>query len=263
LSDFWDDVGDFFEDLWDDIKAPIISFTTTFIFSGGNLVAATAAAAATVTLGTGEGREFIGRVGEEFFDDILGMRPSTAYFWSYLVTDALITAGVSYGINKMMNPSNGQVVKPERLTPEQKAQYSAIRNDPKAMGTKVSGRVLNEISEKAYRALVVDGQVKAIVANVPIEFFGIPFPFLEHTAVATQGVSGDFHAGIGYLWWNRVCHQERMLYLKGVGVDKLTPLDLSWNFSTWLSYGIYGSYGQQGATIDNIGRAAYAIQERK
>ncbi|MFZ5800543.1 MAG: RHS repeat-associated core domain-containing protein [Candidatus Omnitrophota bacterium] len=236
-------------------------------FGGINMVIG--ASLATGFLSTEPGQQVVNWVAKEIFDDAFGMSPRAAYFTAYLVTDAVLTAGISYGLDKLTNPRNAKVVKPNKLTESQKTEYDAILNDPKAMkSTNVTGREMlgdaaNRIpgmSPKTYRALVVDGHVKAIIANDWIRLFGMPIP-LQHTAVAVPG-GGSFSTGLNYLWNSGVCHQERMLALRSAGVTGITPLDLNKSFDTWLSYGVYGTYGGQGYTIDNISKAVYSAQER-
>ena len=188
---------------------------------------------------------------------MFGMRPQTARFWSYFTADAVLTAGISYGLDNAFDPSNAQVVKQDKLTKGQLEEYKNILTDKKAMTeTFTNGRGLSEISPKNFKALVVDGHVKAIIANTPVQILGIPIPLIEHTAAAIPG-GGHFDFNwLGSYGINGVCHQGRVAALNSIGIN-VNPLDLSWHPSTLLSYGIYGESGQLGGIFENAAKAYY------
>ena len=255
------------KELWKKIEKPLITTATVVaaaVITGGSgaltvgtLQLATAAAISTVALDTGEGRQFIRRFGNEVFDDVFGMSPKAARFTAYLVTDAVLTAGIAQGLHKMINPMRGALVSPDKLTDEQKLQYTTIENDAIAASTRTNGRVLSQIKPSLRKALVVDGQVKAIIANVPVKIGPVSVPLFEHIAVAIPGGGNFDFSGTQYLFNEGVCHQGRIKALNSIGIDNVTPLDLSSHPSTFLSYGVYGATGHPGATIDNISRAYY------
>lgn len=100
---FWKKVGDFFKK---EVLAPLISAVVA-VASFGILAAVTpmvmtattamvigsSAAATTAVLDTGEGRQLIQRVGNEFFDDVLGMSPSSARTASSIAAYMAVNAG--------------------------------------------------------------------------------------------------------------------------------------------------------------------------
>jgi len=104
---FWDKVKKFF-------TSQIIVFTIAFILGGPQaacsittLIAATAAAATTLTLDTGEGRQLIDRVGKEFFDDVLGMKPKLARQFSSIGLHIGGSMLANAGLNAMINSNIG------------------------------------------------------------------------------------------------------------------------------------------------------------
>jgi RHS repeat-associated protein len=121
FEDVFEDVGDFFEDVWEEIKAPLIAAAAAIasiilmVIPGGQplavltwqttWVAAMSAAATVVTLDTGEGRQLIRRVGNEFFDDVLGMRPATAYTWANITTYMAVNMAYQFTFANILNPA--------------------------------------------------------------------------------------------------------------------------------------------------------------
>ena len=109
-------MGNFFERAWDKVKkvltAELVVFAVAFIFGGPQaafsttaLFAATAAASATIALDTGEGRQLIRRIGNEFFDDILGLPPNLAYTASSIFTHVAATVAFNFAYTQMLAPS--------------------------------------------------------------------------------------------------------------------------------------------------------------
>jgi RHS repeat-associated protein len=110
-SKFWDKVGDFFkEKILPAVTSFIIAASVTIATMGMGspwVIAGISAAATTTLLDTGEGRQLIRRVGNEFFDDILGMRPSTAQKWSSATLHIAGTILINAGLNTIIHPANG------------------------------------------------------------------------------------------------------------------------------------------------------------
>jgi RHS repeat-associated protein len=78
------------------------------LFSKVGAVIVSSAAATTATLNTGEGRQFQERLGNEVFDDVFGMRPSTARIFgtiaAYMIVNMAFQFGFAqvYGANKVV-----------------------------------------------------------------------------------------------------------------------------------------------------------------
>jgi len=70
------------------------------------VIAGIAAAATTLALDTGEVRQLIDRVGHEFFDDVLGMRPATARKWSSAGLHIAGTMILNAGLNAIVYPNS-------------------------------------------------------------------------------------------------------------------------------------------------------------
>ncbi|MDD5005589.1 MAG: SpvB/TcaC N-terminal domain-containing protein [Candidatus Omnitrophica bacterium] len=241
---------------WQPTRNMAIATATGFILGGST--GAVAAFVSTNILETQPGQQVVNWAANEIFDDAFGMRPRAAYFWSYLITDALLTAGVSHGIESASNPNKVEIRKPNS---EEKSYLRDIQNKIKAGEidsrtiTRTNGSNLFEMPESSWRALTVNGEVKAYIARAPI--FNIPFMPLQHTTAYLPDV-GNMSFGLkSYLWNVGVCHQSVIRALEKGGIHGVTPLNISWNNSVWLSYGVYGREGQMGATIDNLSKAAY------
>ncbi len=99
-SDAWDEYTRDLTRTWAAVRAPLISGVSAWALTGlvfgfgmGAAVAGVSAAATTAVLQTGEGRQFVQRAGNEFFDDALGMRPQAAHRAAALTTHMVVNAG--------------------------------------------------------------------------------------------------------------------------------------------------------------------------
>jgi len=98
---FWDKVKKIFKEK---VIPAAIAFTIGYVLSGFNPIAGAAAAITTLALDTGEGRQLINRVGHEFFDDVLGIRPKIAHAFSSITLHIAGTMLANAGLNAMIQP---------------------------------------------------------------------------------------------------------------------------------------------------------------
>jgi RHS repeat-associated protein len=99
-----------FKKFWKAVVAAALAVASIFLWAipGGQPLAAvttaatlkvaTAAAAATLVLDTGEGRQFQGRLAKEVFDDAFGMRPRAAAFTAGMVSHTVVSSAFYVGL---------------------------------------------------------------------------------------------------------------------------------------------------------------------
>jgi len=137
-------------------------------FSVSTLIAATAAAGATLTLDTGEGRQLQKRVAKEVFDDALGMSPGVAQTFSSITLHMAVTMGYNAALNAMIfNPNlqtkvdqgqsdTGTEGRSESASKEVSDTNRANNIAPPETGTNVStssGSTLNTATKSANESL--------------------------------------------------------------------------------------------------------------
>ena len=253
------------EELWNKVKQPLISGALAFVFSGFNPVAAVAAGLSTATLNTGEGRSFVKSFGNEFFDDVLGMRPKAAYIWSAIVSNTVLTLGLEAGISNIMNPT-AKAVPFDKSNP----QDMAMLNNPKGKYPfgKFPAKKGNEYAfdYDKLKTLAVDGNRVAIIGtevkNSGLTRFGIP---VKHSGAIASNFPGEGIENISVLGLKGnaiygtlfgTCHQATNQTLFGGGLSN-TVWNLGWEFKA--STAIYGNYG--GGLIEKVYWGAYYYNE--
>ncbi|MFH1777531.1 MAG: RHS repeat-associated core domain-containing protein [Candidatus Omnitrophota bacterium] len=240
--------------VWKEIKDPVITFTSTLILSGGNVVAAAAATITTVLLDTGEGKQLTKRVGKEVFDDVFGMRHGSAYVWSRIT---LQIAGTLMFEN---------IIKSAIANPASASQYDSKNPSHKTMtdnpnGYDASGgRIPGGENLPKYRgfdltnpdvkmlALTVKGQSNP-VAVLGTGSFG---PNMLHTGAVSSSFPGSGIERLafghdflnGYATAFGVCHQASNATLLASGISS-TVWDIAPHWSTFASTIMYGNYGGQ------------------
>lgn len=252
-------------EIWNEIKQPLISAAVAFVFSGFNPVAAVAAGISTATLDTGEGRSFMRSFGNEFFDDVLGMRPKTAYIWSAVVSHTALTLGLEATISDIMYPQ-GEAVAFDETNPQDMAmlenpkgkfsfgRHPAKQGHPRAFDYSK----LETLRVGENRLAIIGSDIK----EGGFTRFGFParhtgaivskFPGSGMEDVSVLGLKGD----IIYAKLFGTCHQATNRTLLDGGLAN-TVWSMGWD--TKASTMVYGNYG--GGLVEKAYWSAYYYNE--
>jgi RHS repeat-associated protein len=239
FSKIWDNIGNFFGDLWKDIKAPVTSFAIAFVASGFNPIAGLAAAVSTAVLDTGEGRDLIRRVGQEFFDDVLGMRPKAAYIWSSIGVHVVTTLAFETAFaNIVADPVSADKFDPskhaiEGRTPQGKMYGPSpdkgrfAENELSAI-VDSSGKQVGTLGVDRVRAFGLDKGLRGLAVN--------------HTGVNMVGYTGKTINPFTYGFWG-TCHQATNVGILNSGYSSTLMTMGKGGWSVGATTIIYGNYG--------------------
>jgi len=281
-SDFWDkveeffedaveDVGNFLEDVWEEIKGPLIAAAAAvasavlMAIPGGQplavlmmqstWIAAMAAAATVVTLDTGEGRQLIRRVGNEFFDDVLGMRPATAYTWANITTYMAVNMAYQFTFASILNPAK-VTSKPYNSGSDEAAARDILDNGGGFnYGTQSSVNPKTGALQHVDNVLYSNGNAVGLSAEA-LSIGGQP----QHLGVVMKGLNYNINSGalIGQPI-KALAHGYGILGISHTAVN-ITLLNAGYSstissigggmkmWSTYLSTFVYGPYGGNAAT---------------
>ena len=206
-------------------------------------ISAYAAAAATVTLDTGEGRQLVRRVGNEFFDDVLGMRPQTAHTWATVTTYMAVNAGYQAAFGSMLTggervtSKNYSLGKDKALDVEvskifkrgEGFNYGGVPKDP----TQVSRVLFNKSGD------LVGVASKSSILMLGQQHTGIIMSDIPSLTgrVGLRGIPGVDMYGL----WG-ISHQAVNVSLLEAGYSS-TVMSVGGGWTTAISTVVYGSYG--------------------
>ncbi|MEW5757990.1 MAG: toxin TcdB middle/N-terminal domain-containing protein [Candidatus Omnitrophota bacterium] len=247
--------------------APLI---TKFGFATVALTAGAAAAGATALLDTGIGRQFVRWFAKEFFDDVLGMSPRFADFFSSLVSHTALSSALFIGLSSITMPANYTGPNYTKVENQQGAimEYGKETLNPDNLGGTGANyiRTHNGLNPKV--SFVEQGLVTSDAAFGQVPFLGKTFNILGirhvNALVNVNGVLVDsaqfslLDPTKGVIWgmpWTATCHQATFNTLMAGGMSAvgaftttLSHGSTSYLVSTSL-YGINGSYGMSGIAV--------------
>jgi hypothetical protein len=234
------------------------------------------AAGASGILGTGEGRKFIKGFGHVFFDNILGMSPSAANFFSSLVSHTVLASGLFMGISSITMPANNfgpNYAKAENQGGEFAEYGKEISGRIKLFGENggSSANFIKLTAENSVSLTAKFGYAQQGLVASDIAFKGTPgveqvFTALNirHTAalVNIKGKLWDSAVDVSLLSplkgafyaapWTATCHQStfNMLMAGGMSAANAFGTTLSHGSTSYILstslYGINGGYGMSG-----------------
>ncbi len=221
----------------------------------GNFIAAGVVFGATIgaheLLQTGGGRRGGRHVAKEFFDDVVGMSPRTAYIVSSVVAEQVLATGLELA-------GGALVADYAAKRPYQKGDIKGQPGGVYPFG-KFPGGANTFRADQMTTYIDHKGNPLAVFGTSQIEL-GI-FKFLPGGAIHTGGIANTFHGGGMVQIPNAtyasyaVCHQATNITLLEGGVANTVMFD-SPNWSTTASTLVYGNYG--GGLIRAVGAGIQA-----
>ncbi|NTU50142.1 MAG: hypothetical protein HGA87_04530, partial [Desulfobulbaceae bacterium] len=225
---------------WSYAKQMVIAGTTGFIF-GGPIGAATAMFT-TAVMRTPIAQWTIENYGHYYFDNVLGMRPGTAYVWSYLT----ISTGVSLGTEAMLASSGGaQPAQKRKLTPDEKEylrQNGNFAGDENRYGSSLKTKAFDGPDDNVWGLSLKDG-LRASYQDTPLTVPGLQQMGALHSSANVIGIQAQTINPWSYAFWG-TCHQATNVSLLQGGIS-YTLMDLSGNWSMAVTTAVYGNYGGQ------------------
>ncbi|MCU0666098.1 MAG: FG-GAP-like repeat-containing protein [Candidatus Omnitrophica bacterium] len=275
-----------FSKFWKAIFQPVISFiaavvTVFFMPSFAPLIAqygfmnvagtvGASAAGASGILGTGEGRKFTKWLGKEVFDDILGMPPGVANFFSSLVSHTVLASGIFMGLSSITMPANTSG--PNYTKPEnQGGEFADLGKDIKlGRGGSSANYLKSTVEDGSSLTAKFDYTQQGLVAS-DIAFKGTPGVEqvmsalnIRHTAALVNfngklwdsavntSLISPLKGAIYAMPWTATCHQATFNSLMAGGMSAagafgatLSQGTSSYVISTSI-YGINGGFGMSG-----------------
>ncbi|MBN1587516.1 MAG: hypothetical protein JW937_08860 [Candidatus Omnitrophica bacterium] len=227
--------------------ASLVAFSMVVFTAGMGTpaaVAAISAAQTTQVLDTGEGRQAIRSIGEEFYDDILGMRPAAAQAWASVTSFMAVNAGFQMFYAHLWAPNKiGAVADSAGYSDEELAALLEESGGTNYGGTPRlgagqipgnTGVLLNEAGESVgliSRGLNFAGPQHNGILMKGLEFervFGHP---------PSLGALGDLY-GIG-----SISHQAANQSLLSAGYSTTISGLSGGPWSSYVSSLVYGPYG--------------------
>jgi len=247
--------------IWDTVKGPVIAAAVAvasailMAIPGGQpfavlamqstWIAAASAAATTATLDTGEGRKVIRHVGKEFFDDVLGMRPATAYTWANITTYMAVNWAYQTALANVVTGGNAVTAKDYKYDPRNRTALDAkvenIVNKGKGYNY---GGVPTELKQVSRVLFDKSGDLVGVASKSSILMLGPQhtgiimndIPSLARS-IRLRGIPGVDSYGI----WG-ISHQAVNVSLLEAGYSS-TVISVGGGWTTVLSTAVYGPYG--------------------
>jgi len=236
------------KELWEEIKSPfiaaaaVVASTALMSIPGGQpfailttkatWVAAASAASATAVLDTGEGRQLIGRIGHEFFDDVLGMNPRSAHVASSIFIHTATTLAFEWGYSSLLADSATQVGQYDHATdgPIEGGGIDPYGDMPR--GEFQKNQITTFSNASGDSVFVGKKPISGPLSRAKLTHIG---------ARSTRGF-GNTVIPVNRLTWatSATCHQVSNSVLLQAGFSN-TILGMTWD--TFLSTAIYGNYG--------------------
>ena len=274
---FSDFIGDFTQFLGDAIA--VITAPVTFMITGGNYYAAQqtfnfyhndfsryalptavagisialtgspipgmAALSSSAALGTGAGRKVTRQVGDEFFDDVLGMRPKTARIWSAVALNTMMSLGIERGLAHLTG--SNLTISSDRIGDDDfvKAQEFPFASDEFQYGPSAKSTLNDSINwnEKYFGLTNESGELVGGIGKRNFSLFGLT---AHHTGANIMGASDSVLPAWSYATLGGTCQQATNLTMLSAGYSN-TILGFS-QIRTWDMYvttAVYGNYGGQ------------------
>ncbi|MBF0593332.1 MAG: RHS repeat-associated core domain-containing protein [Candidatus Omnitrophica bacterium] len=269
FKQIWGSVKDFFRDYggmigmqgnlingiinhdWAPLRNQCIAGISAYVFSGGNSIAAGAAVFVTGFLDSKPGRQITGYFAAEVMDDMLGMRPRTAYVWARVTLQILGTLAVE---NFLKDAVASPAIK-SKYDPNDPAQEGINKGYDPAGGRYPGGEGSRGFDtsnpDVKVWALAINGEPTPVAAIGEGSFGGGLFLHVgaSSSSIASEGMEKlafgyEANPLTGYATYFGVCHQASNATLLASGISS-TVWDLTPHWSTVASTIAYGNYGGQ------------------
>lgn len=267
VSKAWESSKKAVQKTWKAVKKPVIAaamvVATAYLFGGtaallakGTLVSAASSATTSVAFDTGEGRQLVRRAGKEFFDDVLGMSPKTAYVASSIILPALTSAALEHALGWAL-ADKGTIGL--RKAPPGHQPLSGT-------GTGFGDPPAAEITAANLKMMIVNGEYIGDLVTRPVKnpFWGA-LGFLHVDAQLVEGMKqltiGTNEAIWG--WSTYICHSAYSLEVLQQGYFSSAIMVDPTNWTAYFSSTMLGTYGGRGYLTTATGFNAAEKYEEK